>query len=110
MTISISGSTSAPAVGPDNSSSTAPVSKPPVKTPENAADTVKLSQTAQVHLFKQEGQSLSQIASNLSISIATVDGYLGIAVPKAVPAPVPTQPPAATPSAPPQPAPQVAGK
>jgi hypothetical protein len=48
---------------------------------------VKLSQAAQVHLFKQQGQSLSQIAANLGISAATVDGYLGIAVPKAPAAP-----------------------
>jgi hypothetical protein len=48
---------------------------------------VKLSQAAQVHLFKQQGQSLSQIAANLGISAATVDGYLGIAVPKAPVAP-----------------------
>jgi transposase len=57
---------------------------------------VKLSQAAQVHLFKQQGQNPSQIAANLGISAATVDGYLGIAVPKA-PASAPA---VATPSAP----------
>jgi len=41
---------------------------------------VKLSQAAQVHLLKQQGQLLSQIASKLSIPVATVDGYLGIQV------------------------------
>ena len=46
-------------------------------------------------MFKQQGQSLSQIAANLGISAATVDGYLGIAVPNA-----PAAPAAATPSAP----------
>ena len=56
---------------------------------------MKLSQAAQVHLYKQQGQSPSQIAANLGISAATVDGYLGIAVPKA-----PAAPAAATPSAP----------
>jgi DNA-binding CsgD family transcriptional regulator len=58
-------------------------------------DSVKLSQAAQVHLYKQQGQSPSQIAANLGITAATVDGYLGIAVPKAPAAPV-----AGTPSAP----------
>jgi len=68
-------------------------------------DTVKLSQTAQVHLFKQQGQSPSQIAANLGISAATVDGYLGIAVPKA-----PATPSAETPTAPsPEPAAANAG-
>jgi hypothetical protein len=66
---------------------------------------VKLSQAAQVHLFKQQGQSLFQIAANLGISAATVDGYLGIAVPKAAAAPA-----AATPSVPsPEPAAEHAG-
>jgi DNA-binding CsgD family transcriptional regulator len=60
-----------------------------------AGDSVKLSQAAQIHLLKQQGQSPSQIAANLGVSAATVDGYLGIAVPKAPAAPV-----AATPSAP----------
>jgi hypothetical protein len=64
--------------------STSPSTPAPTQTTPSvpaAADTVKLSQDAQVHLLKQQGQSLSQIASNLSIPIATVDGYLGITVP-----------------------------
>ncbi|MCU1252139.1 MAG: hypothetical protein JWQ49_5168 [Edaphobacter sp.] len=80
-------------------------------------DSVKLSQAAQVHLYKQRGQSPSQIAANLGISAATVDGYLGIAVPKAPAAPpaaetpsAPSSEPTAAPAAAPgQPAP-VAGK
>jgi hypothetical protein len=66
--------------------STSPSTPAPVQATQGApsdADTVKLSQAAQVHLLKQQGQSLTQIASNLSIPITTVDGYLGITVPKA---------------------------
>jgi hypothetical protein len=77
------------------------VSQPPAQT---AADSVKLSQAAQVHLFQQQGQSPSQIATSLGISTATVDGYLGIAVAKAPAAPVPATPDAET-STSPSPAP-----
>ena len=80
MTVSIAGSL----VASSSIASTSPSTPVPVQTTQSApaaADTVKLSQDAQVHLLKQQGQSLSQIASNLSIPIATVDGYLGVIVP-----------------------------
>jgi hypothetical protein len=80
MAISIPGSLAASS----SIGSTSPSTPAPAQTTQSdpaAADTVKLSQDAQVHLLKQQGQSLSQIASNLSIPIATVDGYLGITVP-----------------------------
>jgi hypothetical protein len=96
MSVSISNSSLTPAAAPTPSPTKAEpseVSQQPVKIP---SDSVKLSQAAQVHLFKQQGQNPSQIAANLGISAATVDGYLGIAVPKA-PASAPV---AATPSAP----------
>ena len=70
------------------------VSQHPAKT---SGDSVKLSQAAQVHLFKQQGQSPSQIAANLGISAATVDGYLGIAVSKAPAAPAAGRPSAPSP-------------
>lgn len=82
MTVSISGSFSV------SSSTTAALSTPPAAEVENnatagSADTVKLSQTAEVHLLQQQGQGLSEIAANLGISLASVDGYLGVAVAKA---------------------------
>ncbi|MDQ2832690.1 MAG: hypothetical protein M3Y50_02900 [Acidobacteriota bacterium] len=43
---------------------------------------MKLSQAAQIHLMKQQGQGLSQIAANLGLSVSAVDGYLGVAVAK----------------------------
>jgi uncharacterized protein YggE len=43
-------------------------------------DTVKLSQSAQIHAMKQQGQRASQIASSLGVSVASVNSILGIAV------------------------------
>jgi DNA-binding NarL/FixJ family response regulator len=44
-------------------------------------DTVKLSEDAQIHLMQQQGQGAPEIASDLGISVATVDDYLGVSVP-----------------------------
>ena len=91
MTISVSGSLSVaePVAAPSAAAQTSPKTAAPAD-----VDSVKLSQAAQVRLFKQQGQSLSQISSNLSIPIATVDGYLGIQTPKPTATLVPVQPPA----------------
>jgi hypothetical protein len=96
MTLSVSGSFSsqpAPAAhspsDPSSDSDAGATQKPAVA----SADTVKLSQAAQVHLFKQQGQSLSQIAANLGVSVGTIDGYLGIAVAKVASTPAPTPAP-----------------
>ena len=83
MAVSISGSLSSQSAvappSPAESTATEVVSKPV----SAIGDTVKLSQAAQVHQLKQQGQALSQIAENLGISVASVDGYLGVTVPKA---------------------------
>ena len=95
MSVSVSNSSLTQAAAPTPSPTKAQpteVLQEPAKAP---GDSVKLSQAAQVHLYKQQGQSPSQIAANLGISAATVDGYLGISVAKATAAPV-----AGTPSAP----------
>jgi hypothetical protein len=91
MTISVSGSHSTPlsASEPVSASSATTQPDPKMAAP---ADTVRLSQAAQVRLLKQQGQPLSQIASNLSIPIATVDGYLGIQASKPTATTVPAQP------------------
>ncbi|WP_433964794.1 hypothetical protein [Tunturiibacter gelidiferens] len=83
MAVSISGSLSSQStVAPPSPAESTPAEV--VQKPVAAiGDTVKLSQAAQVHQLKQQGQALSQIASNLGISVATVDGYLGVTVPKA---------------------------
>ncbi|HWW98724.1 MAG TPA: hypothetical protein VNY74_13545 [Edaphobacter sp.] len=95
MSVSISNSRLTQAAVPTQSPTKAQPSEALPHSAQAPGDSVKLSQAAQVHLFKQQGQSLSQIAANLGISAATVDGYLGIAVAKAPAAPV-----AGTPSAP----------
>jgi hypothetical protein len=97
MSISVSGSvsTQTPAE-PVSAPSAIPQPSSKAATPTDA-DTVKLSQAAQVRLLKQQGQPLSEIASNLSIPVATVDVYLGIQVPNPAAAPVPAQPPAQSP-------------
>jgi DNA-binding CsgD family transcriptional regulator len=101
MSVSISNSSLTQAAAPIPSPAKSQPSEPSQHPAPAPGDSVKLSQAAQVHLFKQQGQSPSQIASNLGISAATVDGYLGIAVPKA-PAATPA---VATPTAPsPEPA------
>jgi hypothetical protein len=97
MTISVSGSLSTPLSAAEPVSAPSATTQPDPKTAA-PADTVRLSQAAQVHLLKQQGQLLSQIASNLNIPVATVDGYLGIQAPKPAIAPVPAQPPDQTPA------------
>jgi hypothetical protein len=103
MTISVPGSLST--LTASSAAPAAPALAPAATTqadPKAAAstDTVKLSQAAQVHLLKQQGQLLSQIATNLSIPIATVDGYLGIQAPKPTATPAPAQQAAPSPATP----------
>jgi DNA-binding CsgD family transcriptional regulator len=90
MTISVSGSFSSEPATAAHAPSDPSESGAIEKTAAASADSVKLSQAAQVHLFKQQGQSLSQIAANLGISLSTVDGYLGVAVAKVASTPIPT--------------------
>ena len=97
MNVSISNFGSTHAAAPTPSPTIAQSSEASEHPTQTAGDSVKLSQAAQVHLFKQQGQSPSQIATNLGISAATVDGYLGIAVAKAPAAPVAETPTAPSP-------------
>jgi|GEM_PF-3962814 len=55
--------------------------EPVQKAAQPTGDTIKLSQAAQIHQLKQQGQGPSQIASSLGVTVAVVDGYLGVAVP-----------------------------
>jgi DNA-binding CsgD family transcriptional regulator len=91
MNVSISNSGSTQATTPAPSPTKVQSSEASERPAQAAGDSVKLSQAAQVHLYKQQGQSPSQIAANLGISAVTVDGYLGIAVAK-VPAESPAAP------------------
>jgi hypothetical protein len=46
--------------------------------PEPVKDTVKLSQSAKIHLLSHHGQNAKQIALTLSVPLTTVDSYLGV--------------------------------
>lgn len=94
MTVSISGSSSPQSTVPAYSPSEASPAEAAPKTASPKGDSVKLSQAAQIHLMKQQGQGLSQIAANLGLSVSAVDGYLGVAVARtAVAANAPTRSP-----------------
>jgi hypothetical protein len=49
--------------------------------------------SARVHLLNRQGESPSAIAAILNLSVATVNGYLGIANPGAAANAIPTQTP-----------------
>ena len=91
MTVSVSG----PSSTPSTTESTAHSVRPPHKPVAPSADTVQLTESQQVQMLVQQGDSVSQIASSRSLSDAIVDSYLGIqaAVP-AIPAAPVSQPPA----------------
>ncbi|WP_433971045.1 hypothetical protein [Tunturiibacter lichenicola] len=55
----------------------------------NSADSVKLSQDAQVQLLTQQGQSPSEIAQNPGIAAITVAAYFGEVPLPPTPAPEP---------------------
>jgi DNA-binding NarL/FixJ family response regulator len=42
------------------------------------ADTVRLSESQQVYELYNQGQRVSQIAANLSLTVSAVNSYLGI--------------------------------
>ena len=57
---------------------TAPATaKQPIKL-EPASDTVRLSDRAQVHLLRTQGQTVAQIATRTALTAQAVDSYLGI--------------------------------
>jgi DNA-binding CsgD family transcriptional regulator len=92
MTIPISGPSSTRPTPESPTHSIRPARRP---APEH--DTVQLTESQQVQMLVQQGDSVSQIATSLSLSAAIVDSYLGIqaAVP-AIPAAPVTQPPSTT--------------
>ena len=58
---------------------TAPATaKQPTKI-EPAGDTVRLSDRAQVHLLRTQGQTVPEIATSTALTAQAVDSYLGIA-------------------------------
>lgn len=73
------------AAQPQASTAPATPAKQPAKV-EPAVDSVRLSDRAQVHLLRTQGQTVAQIATSTALSAQTVNSYLGIT--QAPPAPV----------------------
>jgi DNA-binding NarL/FixJ family response regulator len=78
MSISISSSLPAAAVAATNSSVRSAAAQPTQPTTNTSADTVRLSESQQVYQLYNQGQRISQIASNLSLTVSAVNSYLGI--------------------------------
>jgi DNA-binding NarL/FixJ family response regulator len=78
MSISVSNSLSTESLAAANSSSDASPA-PKTQAATNATtDTIKLSESQQIHQLYNEGQKVSQIAFNLNITVEAVNSYLGI--------------------------------
>ena len=101
MSLSISGI--AP-VQPTYTPASTPAATGRAVQPTASADTVKLSQSAQVSQLTAQGQSPSQIADTLGLPVATVDSDLGIVAAKvssdSAKASAPTAPPPTAAAAP----------
>jgi DNA-binding NarL/FixJ family response regulator len=78
MSISISNSFSTPSIAAVNSSATAAAAQKVQQTANDSVDTVKLTESQQVHQLYNQGQPVSLIASSLSLTVDTVNNYLGI--------------------------------
>jgi DNA-binding NarL/FixJ family response regulator len=66
------------AANPSANASPAPPAAKPQPAANVAADTVQLSEAQQVYQLYNQGQRVSQIASNLSLTQAAVNGYLNL--------------------------------
>jgi DNA-binding NarL/FixJ family response regulator len=76
MGLSISNSLANAATGAANTGRAA--ARAPQTDVNNSEDTVKLTAPQQVVQLYNQGQSISQIASTLSLPVQTVNTYLGI--------------------------------
>jgi len=82
MSISISNSFSPTSFAAANSYSNSAAAQRIQQPTNDSADTVKLSESQQVVQLYQQGQQVSQIASSLSLTVDTVNSYLGISGPQ----------------------------
>lgn len=78
MSISISSALSTASLAAANSSSTSAAAQPIQQTTTPAADTVQLSEAQQVYQLYNQGQTVSQISTSLSLPTEIVNNYLGI--------------------------------
>jgi hypothetical protein len=79
MNIAISSSLSPTLYDAANSSATAAGTRNPQPTANDSGDSVRLSESQQVYQLYNQGQRISQIATTLSLPVAIVNNYLGIA-------------------------------
>ena len=80
MSISVSSAlaTASVAANAPSTSTVQRVQQQPTNQPTvSSADTVKLTVAQQVDQLYNQGQAVSQIASNLSLTVSAVNGYLG---------------------------------
>jgi DNA-binding NarL/FixJ family response regulator len=62
-----------------SASNSASVQPKPVQPPAHVSeDTIRLTAAQQVYQLYNQGQTVSQIASNLRLSVAVVNGYLNL--------------------------------
>jgi DNA-binding NarL/FixJ family response regulator len=82
MSLTITSALSAASLAAANSPSTAATEQPAqqqVQQPvSNSGDTVTLTEAQQVFNLYNQGQTVPQIASSLSLSVSMVNNYLGI--------------------------------
>jgi DNA-binding NarL/FixJ family response regulator len=78
MSISISSSFSTPAITAANAPATVATVQTIQQTANDSPDTVKLTESQQVHQLYDQGRPVSLIASSLSLTVDTVNGYLDI--------------------------------
>jgi len=81
MSIAISSALSTAQVAANSPSSTAaqPAVQQPVQQPASTpTDTVTLTEAQQVYNLYNQGQTVSQISTSLSLPVSTVNNYLGI--------------------------------
>lgn len=82
MSIAISSALSTAELSAANSPSTAAVQQQArqqqVQQPTNSTDTVTLTEAQQVYNLYNQGQTVPQISSSLSLPLSTVNNYLGI--------------------------------
>jgi len=81
MSLTISNSLAVPQFAGAESSSAAPAQEPQAQASQPAntpAYTVQLTEAQQVYNLYNQGQSIPQIATSLSIPVETVNNYLGV--------------------------------
>jgi DNA-binding NarL/FixJ family response regulator len=78
MGISISNSLSTASLAAADSSSISSAAQKIQPTAGAPADTVKLSESQQIHQLYYQGQRVTQIAFSLNLTVEAVNSYLGI--------------------------------